>query len=816
MKKIALLSILSAIIFCLQAQPYSSGLLENPLVSGVIKGKVIEATSSTPVEYATVTLYSAKDSTMVDGVITNADGFFEFKKLDAGEYNIIVRFMGFRKIFIAGISINDKKPVSDVGTVSLKAETTNLNEVEIVGQAPLVEYKIDRKVVNVDQQLQAQGGTAVDVLERIPSIKTDLDGNVALRGSTNFMVLIDGKPSILTGSDALNQIPASTIDKIEIITNPSAKYDPDGTAGIINIITKKNSLKGLSGIVNLSAGTSPDYTGSVLLNYRTKKTSISLGVDFGNREMTGYRNGYRESYLTDTSYLQTENKNLMTRQSISVKAGIDYSLTEKNTMTAEGSYRYFDMSRGGTTKNEEWSSLDIIGENYLTDDLEKSQHPTYQFTLRDVQKFNREGSELSTSLTFDQGDDSGEEKTIQYQTDETWQDTLDMRYDYKTNTTEFERELDGDLDFQHSFTDKDKLEAGFQLRMELNDMDYKYLNNIPDSSFEDPSNRYKFYNNVYAVYGTYSTEFKKLGLKAGLRAEYTDRNLHQVTDQTDYPYQKFDLYPSLYLTYYLPYNQQVQLSYSKRVNRPHGDMLNPYVYFSDAFNSFSGNPYLEPEFSHALEFNYQKYFGYSFLTVETYYRLTNNKMTRVQHLNDQGVMEMTMENIDNDRSLGVEMNGNIQAASWFTINPVASIYSYKLNQSTDSTESSKSSTNWNASIEFAANLKTSTRIRLNANYDSPTVTVDGTRKGVFYVGFSARQDFFHRNLSLTLNIRDVLNSRKMKGTSEADNYYSTSENWRKAPLFNVSLSYKWNNYSRKRNGGDSFDGDYDVINGNSF
>jgi hypothetical protein len=179
-------------------------------------------------------------------------------------------------------------------------------------------------------------------------------------------------------------------------------------------------------------------------------------------------------------------------------------------------------------------------------------------------------------------------------------------------------------------------------------------------------------------------------------------------------------------------------------------------------------------------------------------------------------MEMTMENIDNDRSLGVEMNGNIQAASWFTINPVASIYSYKLNQSTDSTESSKSSTNWNASIEFAANLKTATRIRLNANYDSPTVTVDGTRKGVFYVGFSARQDFFHRNLSLTLNIRDVLNSRKMKGTSEADNYYSTSENWRKAPLFNISLSYKWNNYSRKRNGSDSFDGDYDVINGNSF
>jgi outer membrane receptor protein involved in Fe transport len=823
MNKLLMICFLSTFIFSLQARPYphpSPGPLP---VSGIIKGKVIEATSNTPVEYATVTLYNAKDSSMIAGVITNADGSFEFKKLDAGEYNIIVKFMGFRKVFIAGVVISDMKTVTDVGTVSLKAEATNLNEVEVVGQAPLVEYKIDRKVVNVDQQLQAQGGTAVDALERVPSIKTDLDGNVTLRGSTNFTVLIDGKPSILTGSDALNQIPASTIDKIEIITNPSAKYDPDGTAGIINIITKKNSLKGLSGIAYLSAGTSPDYSGSVLLNYRTKKASISLGADFGNREMTGYRNGYRESYPldtvnlpNDTTYLQTNNKNTMNRQSVSFKAGIDYSLSLKNTLTLEGNYRLFDMSRAGGTKNEEWGSIDINRQNYFTDNTEKQNHPTYQATLRDVHKFNTEGTELTSSLTYDQGNDEGHDNTFQYLTDEAWEDTLRVEYNYKTNTTEMEREIDGDIDFQHSFSDNGKLEAGFQLRMELNDVDYKYINYIPDSTFQDPSNRYKFFNNIYAVYGTYAKEFKKLGLKAGLRAEYTDRNLRQLTDQTEYPYQKFDIYPSLYLTYYLPYNQQVQLSYSKRVNRPHGDQLNPYVLFSDAFTSFSGNPKLEPEFSHSLELNYQKYFGYSFLTLETYYRLTNNKMTRVQSLDDKGVMNITMQNIDNDRSLGVEMSGNIQVNRWFTINPIATIYDYKLNGTSDTSNTSRSSTNWNASIEFAANLKSNTRMRLNANYDSPTVTVDGTRKGVFYMGFSARQDFLKKNLSVTLNIRDVLNSRKMKSTSEAYNYYATGENWRKAPIFSLTLSYKWNNYSRKRNGNDTFDGDYDIINGNSF
>jgi outer membrane receptor protein involved in Fe transport len=822
MKKIAFLSIILLIINNLHANPFLTTPDESALKTGVIKGKVVEGTGNVPVEYATVTLYTARDSVMVDGVITNAEGYFEFRKIDNGEYKVIIRFMGFRKVLIAGIIISETNHTSDVGIVTLKADVTNLDEVEIVGDKPLVEYKIDRKVVNVDQQLQAQGGTAVDVLERIPSIRTDLDGNVALRGSTDFTVLIDGKPSIITGSDALNQIPASTIDKIEIITNPSAKYDPDGTAGIINVITKKNSLKGLSGIINLSAGTSPDYTGSLMLNYRTKKTSVSFGVDYGNREMQGYRSSYRESYLGDTiSYLQSSSDNVMARKSFSLKAGIDYSLTEKNTITAEGNYRVFNRSRGGTAQNENWGSIDLNHEYYLTDDLDESEHPSFQFTLRDIHKFNSAGTELTTQLTYNQGDDEGEQMTQQYYTDETWTEKGAYIFDYRKNTAESEKDWRGDIDFEHSFNEKSKLEAGFQLRIDRSDEDYRYYDRdtlaATEIWIEDTlqSNFYEFSNDIYAIYGTYSTEFKKLGMKAGLRAEYNNRNLQQITGNEDYPYEKFDFYPSLYLTYKMPYNQQMQLSYSKRVNRPRGHMLNPYTFYSDAFSSFSGNPELEPEFSHNMELNYQKYFGYSFLTIETYYRLTDNKMSRVQELNDEGVLVMTMDNINNDRSLGVELSGNIKANSWLTINPVATVYDYRLNQTENGEDETKSSTNWMASLELAANLKTGTKIRLNGNYDSPTVTTDGKREGTYYMGFSARQDFLENKLSVTINIRDVLDSRRMKDTSEDYNYYITSKNWRKAPIFNVTLSYKWNNYSRKRSG-ESLDGDYDVINMNYF
>jgi outer membrane receptor protein involved in Fe transport len=789
---------------------------DGPFAGGTIRGTVIEASSNTPVEYATVTLYAASDSAMVDGMISDVNGQFEFRKVRPGNYNVIVRFMGFRKVLIDGIAISDDDPVSDLGTIPLNPDITSLDEVEIKAEKPLVEYKIDRKVVNVDQQIHAQGGTAVDVLERIPSITTDLEGNVELRGSSSFMVLIDGKPSIITGSDALNQIPASTIDQIEIITNPSAKYDPDGTAGIINIITKKNALKGLSGIVTLSGSNSPDYSGSLMLNYRTKKTSISFSADYSKREMNANRTSYRESYNGDTTaYLQTTSDMNMSRESISLKAGIDYSITEKNTFTAEASYRMHNRSRNSLARNSNWSLPGEGTQNYITDSWESSDHPSLQFALRDVQKFNREGTELSMQLTYNQGDDEEEENTWQYEADDDWMNMGRTILDYKTLTTEMEKEWRGDLDFEHSFNEKSKLEAGFQLRLERTDEDYNYFNKDTLGNWIQDmvsSNEYQFHHDIYAFYGTYSAEFGNLGLKAGLRAEYTDRNLIQLTGGQEYPYEKFDLYPSAYLTYYLPYNQQMQMSYSKRVNRPRGHMLNPYPLFADAFNSFSGNPELEPEFAHSMELNYQKYFGYSFLTLEGYYRLTTNKMTRVQSLNDEGVMEMTMKNIDNDRALGVEANANIQLTGWLTVNPVATIYDYSLTETTSGEEIKKHSTNWNASIEFAANLKTNTKIRLNANFDSPSVTVDGTREGTFYVGFSARQDLFDNNLSLTLNVRDMLDSRRMKGTSEGENFYTYNEMWRKAPIVSLTLSYKWNNFKRQRNGMDAYDGDYDVIN----
>jgi outer membrane receptor protein involved in Fe transport len=787
-----------------------------PVPAGRITGKVIEAASGQAVEYATITLYRAKDSTMADGVITGRTGHFEFLLVRPGNYYIIAQFIGFRKMFISGIAIRPDKLEADLGPIELRTEVTSLGEVEIVGEVPLVEYQLDKKVVNVDQQISAQGGTAVDVLERVPSVQTDLEGNVTLRGSSSFTVLIDGKPSLLEGSDALNQIPAATIDKIEIITNPSAKYDPDGTAGIINVLTKKNALKGISGIMNVSAGTEPSYSGSLQLSYKARKTNVTFGADYADRNMKGYRESYRESYFGDTtSFLQTNSNNLMGRESFSLRAGVDQELSRTNTLTLEGSFRMFGMKRESESRNENWSSIDDVRLNYFTYDIDDGNHPGWQLTFRDVQKFKPENSELSLQVTYNQSPDEADMATRQDLLDDEWTDTLQNILNYRRYEGEMEKEFRGDLDFKYTLPNKGFIEAGFQTRLEHSDIDYQYFDFDTLAGDwilnTDYSSRFDFVHDIQALYATYAHEFKSFSIKGGLRAEYTHRELDETGGEEDYLFEQFDIYPSAYFTYKLPLDQQVQLSYSKRVNRPRPNMLNPYPNFSDAFSSFTGNPELEPEYAHAMELNYQKYFGASYITVESYYRITTNKMTRIQALDDQGVLILTMDNIDDDRSLGIEASADIRIKKWLNINPVVTVYDYKLNSSENGEESSRSSTNWDAGLEVTADLKTSTRLRFTMDYEGPSVTVDGTREGTFFMGFAARQNFLDNNLSLTLNIRDILDSRHMKGTSESVDFYSNNEMWRQAPVFSLTVIYKWNNFNRRRAVTEGMNGEFDMM-----
>ena len=308
MRKVSLFIILLAtLVVQLSAQtPSPSGGGTRNIKSGgtslpknlTIKGKVVDSSTHTPMEFASVAIYSAADSTIAGGVITTSNGSFEINKLTAGKYFIQANFVGFKKTTMPNIVLQSSIPLKDVGQIELNVVAEEVGEVSVTAQKARVEFKIDRRVVNVSQDLTATGGSAVEVLENTPSVQTDFDGNVTLRGSSSFTVLIDGKPSVLTGSDALRQIPATNIENIEIITNPSAKYDPDGSSGIINVVMKKNLKDSFSGLANLTAGLKDKYRGDMNFNYRTGKWNFSLGADFSDMHNIGTRNTNQENCLS--------------------------------------------------------------------------------------------------------------------------------------------------------------------------------------------------------------------------------------------------------------------------------------------------------------------------------------------------------------------------------------------------------------------------------------------------------------------------------------------------------------------------------------
>ena len=323
---------------------------------GKIKGTVADARSKTPLEYATVALYHSNENTLITGAITDYLGHFKLERPVEGEYYLLITFMGLKDIKSDLFKVTENQTNINLGNFYLKSASKDLGEVEVVAKRSAVEFRIDKKVINVDKQLTAEAGTAVDILENVPSVQVDIEGNVSLRGSTGFTVLIDGKPTILEPSDALRQIPSSSIENIEIITNPSVKYEPDGATGIINIVTKKNYLDGLSGIVNMNVGTYGHLGGDLQLSYRLNKFNFIFGANYNKRSRPGDIINERQTFYNDTifntnSYGDTERQFVRN----GIRLGAEYNLTKNDFISLAGRYGTWDMTNNSTLLYEDWT-----------------------------------------------------------------------------------------------------------------------------------------------------------------------------------------------------------------------------------------------------------------------------------------------------------------------------------------------------------------------------------------------------------------------------------------------------------------------------
>ncbi len=799
----------------ISAQPSKGNVLQSGKNPSAI-GKVVDSKTGHAVPYATVVLYRAVDSTMMDGTITNENGQFMIP-CKPGNYYIVIKFMGYNKLVKSNLqmSVNDK--MLKVGLLKLSRNSAELKGVEIVGEQSYVDYKIDRKIVHVGRDIGSTGGTAVEALENVPSVNVDIDGNVELRGSTSFTVLINGKPSPLSGSDALEQIPTSVIKNIEIITNPSAKYDPDGMTGIINVVLKKDVKQGLNGFVEASAASFNSYSLNTIFNYRKKKVNYFLGANFRLRNMPGGGESDLHNIGNDTNmYRDTELDRLRRKNNYTIKGGMDYYYNDNNTFGIDAAFGINDFSKDYSSNIYERTVPTTYQLYTISDNLGARKSSFIKSSINWEHKFKRKGEKIETYFYFMQGNEDKNEDQKESYSDANW--TVDgiIKDWYKTTDDKFKKEFRSKLDYTLKLKEDKKLEAGIQSRnyRENSEFIYNTFDSIGQNWEVKPDfgNTMIFNRDIFSAYTTFGGTKNNFGYQLGLRGEYTNRVITS-RDKSPSVINRFDLFPSVHLSQKFLKTNSVMMSYSRRIDRPSGWELGPNPIFISSNFVRIGNPDLEAEYTDNYELSYQKTIKKSFVSVEAYYRTTKNKISRLQEMGNNNIIYMTYANLDKDHSAGVELMANMQFSKWFRMNISSSYYYYKLVGNIASGAVDQSSNNFDIRGELNFMITPLMRFQLNSFYRGPSVTAQGKMGSFFMANSALRYDFFKRKMSVTFKVRDIFNTMRHEFETITPSFISYNTFYRQNPYFQLTVNYKINNYrqDRKRNMNDrGSDGGDDI------
>ncbi len=768
-------------------------------------GKVIDSKSNNPIPYATVALYKAKDSSLVSGTITKEDGRFIIQA-KTGKYYLEINFMGYNKIRKSNVNITAEKPMYRIGAVKLAKSNAEIQGVEIVGEQSYVDYKIDRKVINVERDLASSGASAVEALQNVPSVTVDIEGNVALRGSSNFTVLINGKPSPLSGGDALEQIPTSAIKNIEIITNPSAKFDPDGMTGIINVILKDDVNQGFNGIIETNGSSTGSYGFNTTLNYRTEKWNFFGGVDIRNRNSPGDGLSEMQNFANpDTTFYRTTNIDRQRmRDNMNFKAGVDYYANDKNTFGVEGVYGINQRGKDYFSEIDEYYDPLYMPHVYTTSANEThSDQDFIKTNLSWLHKFKNKGEKLDVLVYFNTRSFDKEDDQKESFSNADWNPNMELISWTNTMDKNDNTDIRVKADYTKLLSKERKFEAGIQSRSKRESSVFTYDEyNLSTEKWENQAlynNNMDFNRDILSIYSTYGGMFKNFGYQLGLRGEYTNRQITSGIETNNSDINRFDIFPTVHLSQKINDKNSVMASYSRRIDRPGGWELNPNITFISSNFKREGNTGLEPEYTDSYELNYQLKFSKSFLSLEGYYRTTKNKISRIQEMDPTTyITTMTFANLDQDHATGIEAMANLQLNKWLRFNVSGNYYYYKLEGNLTSgavdTESINFDVRGNANILITPLM----RLQLTTFYRGPSVTAQGESESFYMFNTALRYDFFQRKLSVTLKASNITNSMKHAFSTYTSTFSTSNEFNRVGPVFSLTATYKINNYKQKR------------------
>ena len=779
-----------------------------------VKGKLIDTDSNEGLSYATISIVT-EDSILISGGISDENGKFKIEinpqkmmqkiRSERKDKNIgraifaEITYVGYRSKRIK-IPFDRENTGIDLKNINLDPDATALSEVTIRAEKSSLELKLDKRVFNVGKDLSNKGGTAEEILENIPSIDLDIEGNVSLRGSQSVRILIDGKPASMMGLDgpnAFKQLQSNEIDKVEIITNPSSRYSAEGSSGILNIILKKERLKGLNGSININTGYPTQNGLSTNFNYRRSKFSVFGSLNVSQRETKGGGFTNSDFFLTDTTYSSNiVRDNLSNSKSFGGRVGFSYFPNQNNIFNFSLGTRVSD--RNGDNKNfyKDYSSTGELIGNSERYELSDRDSENINYSMSYTKNFKNRGHNLKLNYSWS---DNLSDNIGNYN-----EPITDLKQRTNQNSDRYDQSIR--IDYTHPFNEnKGKLEIGYK-------RDYDKMNSSYEAEqlFDErwrvipPSNTYDYYQDVHALYIQLGNKSGKISYQAGLRYEDTDffANLIDTDETTSLNYSNF--FPSAFITYEFSDKSSVQVSYSKRLRRPRFWDLNPFYGLGDSRFNFVGNPFLDPELTDSYEIGFLNEFKKGNFYIGTYYRHTEDVIERIFDVNDNGYSIFKPVNLGFTNAYGIEINGSIDYNKW-----LKTTGSFNFFQS--ETEGSYSNQNFYAkSYSWRTRLSNNIKLfnnklegQLTFDYRGPSESAQGKNLSSYGLDFSLSKDVFqNKKGTISLTVRDLTKSRVRRyerGGKPNDNYFTEGEySWRRSQEFRLSLPIQNKSEQEKR------------------
>ncbi|HNQ13076.1 MAG TPA: outer membrane beta-barrel family protein [Bacteroidia bacterium] len=767
---------------------------------GIIKGVVKAEKNKEAIEYASVSVFRVRDTSLVTGIITDTKGNFIMNQVSMGRFFLRISFVGFESFTSEAFMISPRSPEYNVGIVLLKSGAHNLNEVQIVDEKPLVEFTLDKKIINVEKDITVVGGNAKDVLKNDPSVNVDMDGKVQLRGSGNITVLIDGRMTGLSTSDPsalLDQIPSSTIKEVEIMTNPSSRFDAEGNAGIINIVLKKEKEAGINGTVNFNIGTTDKYSGTLNLGWRSNKLSTYLNIDARSQWGIGGMETERTTFLADTSILKQLGKNRSLHKGLTIRPGLEYQINANNTIMTSFMLSTFEMKRKEKADNQYFNNEGITDEYYEQNNSSVNDHSNFDIQLGHKLSLPNSKSELNSDISFNTSSSEEDKILDQFYSiyDQQTQSFIESQKSFnKSDNYNFNIKSD----FTKNISTEIKLESGIKFGVQDNNNPYTYSDFDSSSSSyllnSNLSNEFNYAESVGAAYLSLSNTSilkSKFGYKIGIRAEHTSTEVKQVTLDSTYTNDYLDFFPSAFVSYKIKQGMDLQTSYSRRISRPRGRQLNPFPDASDPLNIRTGNPYLLPEYVNNFELNFIRILSKVNYQVGMFYKHIDNASTRFRSIDSSGVTTTTFANLGEEQSYGLESSFGYRPGKWLMMNLSVSVYNSIIDDANNVGEQ-KENISFNTRFNSMIQLPKDFSLQISGFYRGKNETQQGFIKPMYFADIGIQKSFRKDKIILAFKVQDLFDSRQFRLESNGRGFTSDNTFYRDERNFALNITYKIN------------------------